>query len=171
MTFLQHRSSPCRHRSFIKPRARQYATRRTSCRHSRLLVPIRFECFSSRRELATAGRALVALPTSFPGLRSKCRRCVRWSRSNQGRCASDQDHGRRSASKNKRPICIYFHTRLFVVLRIGTCDCPTYIVRYYLYCEAAFSKAFFIVVQAASMPDCICCHADSLALRISCNFE
>lgn len=41
---------------------------------------------------------------------------------------------------------------------------------YFLNWEDAFSKAFFIDAHAASIPDCICCHADSLAVRISCNF-
>jgi len=42
---------------------------------------------------------------------------------------------------------------------------------HYLYCDTALSRAFFIDAQAASTPDCMSCHADSLAVRISCNFE
>ena len=41
---------------------------------------------------------------------------------------------------------------------------------YFLNCEDAFSKAFFIDAHAVSTPVCMCCHADSLAARISCNF-
>jgi hypothetical protein len=41
---------------------------------------------------------------------------------------------------------------------------------YFLNCEDAFSKAFFIEAHAVSTPACMCCHADSLAVRISCNF-
>ena len=41
---------------------------------------------------------------------------------------------------------------------------------YFLNCEDAFSKAFFIDANAASTPVCLCCTADSLAARISCNF-
>ena len=40
---------------------------------------------------------------------------------------------------------------------------------YFLNCEDAFSKAFFIDAHAVSTPVCMCCHADSLAARISCN--
>src|SRR4030095_939602 len=40
----------------------------------------------------------------------------------------------------------------------------------YLYCAAAFVKPFFMDVHAASTPDCMCSHADSLAVRISSNF-
>ena len=43
--------------------------------------------------------------------------------------------------------------------------------RHHLNCDAAFSNAFFIEVQAASIPDCMCSHADSLAVRISCNLS
>src|SRR5215471_15549819 len=41
---------------------------------------------------------------------------------------------------------------------------------YFLICDEALSKAFFIDSHVASIPDCICRHADSLAVRISCNF-
>src|SRR5262249_33442507 len=41
---------------------------------------------------------------------------------------------------------------------------------YFLTCDEALSKALFIAAHAESIPDCMCCHADSLAARISCNF-
>src|SRR6266568_6824617 len=41
---------------------------------------------------------------------------------------------------------------------------------YFLNWEDALSKAFFIDAHAASIPACMFCHADSLAVRISCNF-
>src|SRR6516165_3613352 len=46
---------------------------------------------------------------------------------------------------------------------------PTAIV-YFLNCEDALSNAFFIDAHAVSTPVCMCCHADSLAARISCSF-
>src|SRR5438094_7353214 len=41
---------------------------------------------------------------------------------------------------------------------------------YVLNCDDALSNAFFIDAHAASTPACMSCHADSLAVRISCNF-
>src|SRR5215813_12291546 len=41
---------------------------------------------------------------------------------------------------------------------------------YFLNWDDALSKAFFIDAHAESIPACMLCHADSLAVRISCNF-
>jgi hypothetical protein len=80
------------------------------------LVPICFECFPKRRELATSGCAYVTVPTNLPRLRSKRRSCIRRSGNNQGRCAGDQDHGGRAACKNERLVCIQSHDSFSVVI-------------------------------------------------------
>jgi len=99
MIFLKHRASPplpfvsrVIARAVVPAGARQFSVCRGNHRDRTawtfghedaavpLLVPIRFECFPNRRELATARCAFVTLSTRLPGLCRECRCCTCRSR-------------------------------------------------------------------------------------------